>query len=75
MDEQNPQNQYAGLVLQQMPHQAQMQTLEEDWAGVTSTAERRKLQNRLNQRARSKSKNPDWTGTLCSDISRSQGGG
>ncbi|KAL6405227.1 hypothetical protein AUP68_12071 [Ilyonectria robusta] len=50
--EQNPQNQYAELVLQQMPHQAQMQTLEEDWAGVTSTAERRKLQNRLNQRAR-----------------------
>ncbi|KAH6959790.1 hypothetical protein BKA56DRAFT_624315 [Ilyonectria sp. MPI-CAGE-AT-0026] len=36
-----------------MPHQSQMQTSEEDWAGLTSTAERRKLQNRLNQRAHS----------------------
>lgn len=26
----------------------------EDWTGVTSSIERRKLQNRLNQRARSK---------------------
>ncbi|KAM5358322.1 hypothetical protein ACJZ2D_015391 [Fusarium nematophilum] len=51
MDEQYPPGQHAGLVLQQMPHRSQMQTSEEDWAGVTSTVERRKLQNRLNQRA------------------------
>ncbi|KAH7146172.1 hypothetical protein EDB81DRAFT_869074 [Dactylonectria macrodidyma] len=56
MDEKCPPDQHVGLVLQQMPHQSQMQTLEEDWAGVTSTAARRKLQNRLNQRARRRRK-------------------
>ncbi|KAM5357695.1 hypothetical protein ACJZ2D_015996 [Fusarium nematophilum] len=52
MDEHCTPDQHAWLVLEQMPHQSQVQTSEEDWAGVTSTAERRKLQNRLNQRAR-----------------------
>ncbi|KAK1975003.1 hypothetical protein LZ30DRAFT_669338 [Colletotrichum cereale] len=34
------------------PRLAQLKDPSEDWTGVTSTAERRKLQNRLNQRAR-----------------------
>ncbi|KAK6213552.1 DUF3425 domain protein [Colletotrichum tabaci] len=34
------------------PRLAEMKDPTEDWTGVTSTAERRKLQNRLNQRAR-----------------------
>ncbi|KAK1998045.1 hypothetical protein LX36DRAFT_48823 [Colletotrichum falcatum] len=34
------------------PHLAELKDPSEDWTGVTSTAERRKLQNRLNQRAR-----------------------
>jgi hypothetical protein len=55
MDEQLPPERSARLILQKMPHQSQVQASGEDWAGVTSTAERRKLQNRLNQRARSKS--------------------
>lgn len=36
-----------------MPQVAEAQVDSEDWTGVTSTKERRKLQNRLNQRARS----------------------
>lgn len=35
-----------------MPHEAYLCNYEEDWAGVTNQKERRKLQNRLNQRAR-----------------------
>ncbi|KFA56277.1 hypothetical protein S40293_00156 [Stachybotrys chartarum IBT 40293] len=34
-----------------LPSQVHLRDLKEDWTGVTSTAERRKLQNRLNQRA------------------------
>ncbi|KAK1450352.1 hypothetical protein CMEL01_07688 [Colletotrichum melonis] len=34
------------------PRLAELRDPSEDWTGVTSTAERRKLQNRLNQRAR-----------------------
>lgn len=34
---------------------------EEEWAGVTNPAARRKLQNRLNQRAYSQFPKPDWS--------------
>ena len=34
-----------------MPQQAQVLQPEDDWTGVVSTAKRRRLQNRLNQRA------------------------
>ncbi|KAE8333046.1 hypothetical protein BDV39DRAFT_199397 [Aspergillus sergii] len=39
------------IVLRQMPHQGYIKRQNEDWAGVTDRKERRKLQNRLNQRA------------------------
>ncbi|MBE3049584.1 hypothetical protein IMZ48_45235 [Candidatus Bathyarchaeota archaeon] len=35
-----------------MPHQAFICEDGEDWAGITNQKERRRLQNRLNQRAR-----------------------
>ncbi|OLN96276.1 hypothetical protein CCHL11_04461 [Colletotrichum chlorophyti] len=40
------------IPVQTNPRLAEMRDPSEDWTGVTSTAERRKLQNRLNQRAR-----------------------
>ncbi|KAI6081673.1 hypothetical protein F4821DRAFT_248741 [Hypoxylon rubiginosum] len=40
------------IVVQPMPHQCDVRQVGEDWAGVASTEQRRKLQNRLNQRAR-----------------------
>ncbi|KAF4973357.1 hypothetical protein FSARC_335 [Fusarium sarcochroum] len=39
------------IVVQPMAQQRLVQTAAEDWTGVTSTAERRKLQNRLNKRS------------------------
>lgn len=39
------------IILEPMSHQVQVWKKHDDWAGVTSTQERRKLQNRLNQRA------------------------
>ncbi|CEL05859.1 hypothetical protein ASPCAL06971 [Aspergillus calidoustus] len=39
------------IVVRQMPHQNYVKRQKDDWAGVTDTKERRKLQNRLNQRA------------------------
>ncbi|KAH6886831.1 hypothetical protein B0T10DRAFT_515671 [Thelonectria olida] len=39
------------IVLQRMPQQLLVQTPAEDWTGVTSTAERRRRQNRLNKRS------------------------
>lgn len=41
-------------VVAAMPQQLQVKSSRDDWTGVTSTARRRKLQNRLNQRAYSK---------------------
>ncbi|KAH7139799.1 hypothetical protein B0J13DRAFT_558497 [Dactylonectria estremocensis] len=38
--------------LQPMPQRGEIRDVTDDWTGVTSTAQRRKLQNRLNQRAR-----------------------
>ncbi|KAH7129291.1 hypothetical protein EDB81DRAFT_808981 [Dactylonectria macrodidyma] len=38
--------------LQPMPQRGEIRDIADDWTGVTSTAQRRKLQNRLNQRAR-----------------------
>jgi hypothetical protein len=35
-----------------MPHQAFIRQRDEDWAGITNQRERKRLQNRLNQRAR-----------------------
>ncbi|KAF7718068.1 Uncharacterized protein PECH_002404 [Penicillium ucsense] len=41
-----------------MPQQASVHTQEEDWTGITDRTERRRLQNRLNQRAlRSRKRN------------------
>lgn len=37
---------------QYMPHEAHMRRNGEDWSGITDQKERKKLQNRLNQRAR-----------------------
>ncbi|KAL4943243.1 hypothetical protein BDV06DRAFT_234869 [Aspergillus oleicola] len=39
------------IILRQMPHQSYIKRQKEDWAGVTDSKERKKLQNRLNQRA------------------------
>lgn len=39
------------IPLQEMAHQSLVKDRREDWAGVTSTRERKKLQNLLNQRA------------------------
>ncbi|EFQ33829.1 hypothetical protein CGRA01v4_10717 [Colletotrichum graminicola] len=41
-----------GISIEINPRLAELKDPSEDWTGVTSTAERRKLQNRLNQRAR-----------------------
>lgn len=45
------------LALQAMPQQHHIHSQDDDWTGVTSTSERRKLQNRLNQRAYRQRKN------------------
>ena len=42
------------VLLQRMPQQAEVRASEDDWTGRTDAAERRKLQNRLHQRAYSK---------------------
>jgi hypothetical protein len=39
------------IPLGQMPQQAGIRTLKDDWTGIVDRKERRKLQNRLNQRA------------------------
>src|SRR5690349_13680857 len=39
------------IPIQPMAQQLLVQNAKEDWTGVTSTAERRKLQNRLNKRS------------------------
>lgn len=44
----------AGILLGHMPQQKETRTPEDDWTGVTDAAERRRLQNRLNQRIYSK---------------------
>ena len=41
--------------LGRMPQQAHVLNLQDDWTGKSSSAERRRLQNRLNQRAYSES--------------------
>ena len=44
------------IPVEPMPPTAEARDAAEIWTGVTSTKERRKLQNRLNQRARSQSR-------------------
>jgi hypothetical protein len=39
------------VTLGQMPQQVGIRTQKDDWTGIVDRAERRKLQNRLNQRA------------------------
>lgn len=41
------------IVIQSMFQSAEVKTRSEDWTGLSDPKERRKLQNRLNQRARS----------------------
>jgi hypothetical protein len=43
------------VVLERMPQQSGLLGAEDDWTGVTSSAERRRVQNRINQRAYSES--------------------
>jgi hypothetical protein len=40
----------AKIPLGRMQSQREVRTMEDDWTGLTDAAERRKLQNRLNQR-------------------------
>lgn len=42
------------IILEPMVQQPRLLGLEDDWTGVTNSAERRRVQNRLNQRALSK---------------------
>ncbi|KAH6949188.1 hypothetical protein DER45DRAFT_580806 [Fusarium avenaceum] len=45
-------DQVPSIPVQQLPQLAELRSVEEDWTGSTGPAKRRKLQNRLNQRAR-----------------------
>ncbi|KAJ9144486.1 hypothetical protein NKR23_g5954 [Pleurostoma richardsiae] len=51
MDDSSSLQQRVRIVVQPMSHQSEVRKAGEDWSGVTSTDQRRKLQNRLNQRA------------------------
>ena len=46
------------LVLERMQQQSGLLGAEDDWTGVTSSAERRRVQNRINQRAYRESPSP-----------------
>lgn len=46
------------VTLELMPRQLEAKAFGDDWTGVTSTAERRKRQNRLHQRAYRMSRTP-----------------
>lgn len=43
------------VVLERMPQQSGLLGAEDDWTGVTNAAARRRVQNRINQRAYSES--------------------
>ena len=47
----SPMSNISQVSLDQMPHKAYLRRSWEDWAGITNQKERKKLQNRLNQRA------------------------
>jgi hypothetical protein len=47
------------MLIGRLPQQVEVRAPEDDWTGLTDPAERRKLQNRLNQRA--------WS-TFCYDV-------
>ncbi|KAH8684065.1 hypothetical protein BGZ61DRAFT_519676 [Ilyonectria robusta] len=55
------------VTLELMPRQLEAKAFGDDWTGVTSTAERRKRQNRLHQRAYRKRRRTRPTGVPISD--------
>lgn len=54
-----------GMSLQLMPQQELACTSSDDWTGVIDRAQRRKLQNRLNQRAYRKRPSLPLAARLC----------
>jgi hypothetical protein len=49
--EQSSENQMVKIEVVSMPQRVEAKDIKEDWTGKSSTALRRKLQNRLNKRA------------------------
>ncbi|KAI0120700.1 hypothetical protein BJ170DRAFT_646450 [Xylariales sp. AK1849] len=54
------------IPLQEMPHLYEARSAEDDWAGISEYAARKKRQNRLNQRAFRRRKAAGWSAVLAS---------